>query len=582
MKQTQLFNLLFCGLLLGLVGCTPGGGEADLEYLPVIVDKGDKWGMIGPDGKILFNDEFENEPSSVVNGVFYVMENNRYSLYKAKEKPELIKGAEDLIQPGYYTEGLIPIVREGERISLINIDGETKLTLTPISGQEVIQSGNRFEEGNLHVKLQNGKYGTINKKGEVIIEPKYDLISNFSEGICVAIVNGKDSDDSITIVCLNNNGKEIFKIKGAYKLNNQAMAMGFQGGRFPVIKGDILGFIDRKGEFNKIPSKYTEYIPLSNKYFAVKNSDDKWGILDRDNEVVLRLKYSDVEYLGEDLFYVRNEKNSEIINAKGDIKADIDEDYGLFAFSLLSRLGFANSFCLAGGENNSIMLYGRDGKPLTKSDFYKLGVNILQDSYADIRSDFFDTAGIARYIANAISVEGFEKIKLGNAITDYLKGKKPEDFADKYSLSFDMEKFKFMNASANLEVCPYGVPIVFSEPVYSYENYYGYTYQSLSGYNYSWNPASKVGSIDLTINATRPFYKQCKNQLIELLKNKGFTVEGGGEDNLSCLLKNGKTYVEIRPHRGTDAYEEDDESMSQLTIDVMSENYYQYKIDTAP
>jgi hypothetical protein len=46
--------------------------DRSLDFIPAKVEKGENWGMLGPDGKMLFSDEFENMPSAVINGYFTV------------------------------------------------------------------------------------------------------------------------------------------------------------------------------------------------------------------------------------------------------------------------------------------------------------------------------------------------------------------------------------------------------------------------------------------------------------------------------------------------------------------------------
>lgn len=43
----------------------------------------------------------------------------------------------------------------------------------------------KFSNGLAPVKYMNGKWGCINKDNEIIIEPKYDMINEFSEGIAI-------------------------------------------------------------------------------------------------------------------------------------------------------------------------------------------------------------------------------------------------------------------------------------------------------------------------------------------------------------------------------------------------------------
>ena len=48
----------------------------------------------------------------------------------------------------------------------------------------------RFEDGLHPVKL-DGKYGYINKKGELVIKNKFDKVSNFNDGLATVCVNDK-------------------------------------------------------------------------------------------------------------------------------------------------------------------------------------------------------------------------------------------------------------------------------------------------------------------------------------------------------------------------------------------------------
>jgi len=47
-----------------------------------------------------------------------------------------------------------------------------------------------FSEGLAGVQINN-KWGFINKKGEIIVEPKYDKVFNFERGLALVKINGK-------------------------------------------------------------------------------------------------------------------------------------------------------------------------------------------------------------------------------------------------------------------------------------------------------------------------------------------------------------------------------------------------------
>ena len=70
--------------------------KLSVEYLPFKLDEKDAWGLMGKDGKALFKDEFEGIISPSYNGVFAEKTKNGISLYTTSEKPELIKGCDNL------------------------------------------------------------------------------------------------------------------------------------------------------------------------------------------------------------------------------------------------------------------------------------------------------------------------------------------------------------------------------------------------------------------------------------------------------------------------------------------------------
>lgn len=90
-----------------------------------------------------------------------------------------------------------------------------------------------FEDGYACVTDKKGKYGLIDKKGAEIIKLKYELVSEFSDGLASVCRNNKWG-------FVNMEGKEV--IKPQYD----------QDGRFPeglaaVCKGGKWMFIDKKG-----------------------------------------------------------------------------------------------------------------------------------------------------------------------------------------------------------------------------------------------------------------------------------------------------------------------------------------------
>lgn len=105
------------GLLATLVGllCSCGSSSSDgiegsVDYIPVQLREGKSWSFIDSKGKLYAEDEFKNQPTCVVNGMFSVEEGNSYSLYNIKDlKNEVLSG---LVSVGVYNEGVIPVTQK--------------------------------------------------------------------------------------------------------------------------------------------------------------------------------------------------------------------------------------------------------------------------------------------------------------------------------------------------------------------------------------------------------------------------------------------------------------------------------------
>ena len=141
-------KLLFCiGTLIAVLFSSCSSSDLEVQYLPFKKDKDDNWGLINAKGKILYEDEFENCPSAVVNGYFSVEgKKGTYTVYKATEgsPTEIIDG---LVSVGCMSEGLIPVTKKNCRISYINEKGEEQFTLDPIKGNEITEVTSFFSDG---------------------------------------------------------------------------------------------------------------------------------------------------------------------------------------------------------------------------------------------------------------------------------------------------------------------------------------------------------------------------------------------------------------------------------------------------
>jgi hypothetical protein len=210
MKKLTLICGLFVSAMVLMTSCGKSSSEREIEtapdFIPFQTEEDGDLGLIGKDGKVLFTEEFADEISPAFEGIFVKGEKRDFSLYKAEQKPVVLKGYEELYDAGAMQEGLMPITKKNERISFINKEGEVQFTLNPHNGKEIIEVGH-FNDGLAIFKLEDGKCGFIDKKGKVAIEPKYTFALSFQDGIAFV------ADEEGEILMIDKAGKVIKKLK---------------------------------------------------------------------------------------------------------------------------------------------------------------------------------------------------------------------------------------------------------------------------------------------------------------------------------------------------------------------------------
>ena len=130
------------------------------------------------------------------------------------------------------------------------------------------------KEGLALVK-SNGKYGFIDKSGNVVIPLKYDDAASFNEGLALVKLNGKCG-------FIDKSGNVVIPLK--YDL-----AYGFKEGLAPVKLNSKWGFID-KNDNVVIPLKYDGVYNFSNGR-AIVELNWKYGFIDKSGNEITPLKY---------------------------------------------------------------------------------------------------------------------------------------------------------------------------------------------------------------------------------------------------------------------------------------------------
>lgn len=354
-------------LLIGNVIKFDGLFDTDEDKKSVQVVKPDEFKPLKPKGKNLY--KFED---GFYKG--YYDEN-----LNVKIKPKFKVASE-------FTDG-VAVVSEGDKYGVIDSNGETVFDfkydsindfnegyaiakrdgsyyVLDINGNEnKIDTGidycEGFSEGRA-IFTKDNKKGVIDNEGNVIVKPKYNELSRYSDGI--AIGNKFLSGD----VPIDRNGNI---------LDKDILERQYKNGIFIDKDGILNDYYEN--ELQDINYKYNCAYMADDKIVVSDKEHLKFGVIDKDGNLLLKVKYDEIySYSNFGYFFVCYNGEKCIINLKGEkivaLKEDVINAY--FESDDLIRVIYAD-------DSNEII--NKDGKVLINKndgDKYRIyGDFIIKD-----------------------------------------------------------------------------------------------------------------------------------------------------------------------------------------------------------
>ncbi|MFH0933083.1 MAG: WG repeat-containing protein [Nitrospirota bacterium] len=183
-----------------------------------------------------------------------------------------------------------------------------------------------FREGMVAVSV-SGKWGFIDKTGQIIIKPKFDFACNFREGLALVNIGGKPLkrpcwDIVETWECIeggkwgyiNKIGDIVIDIKFKY-------AWHFAEGLAEVsIDGKKWGYIDKTGNYVITPKFDTTDDHVLNVFsegLARVKIAEKFGFIDKTGKVIINPQYNDAHPFAEEVAAVKVGEKWGFINKTG-------------------------------------------------------------------------------------------------------------------------------------------------------------------------------------------------------------------------------------------------------------------------
>lgn len=327
-----------------------------------------KYGIIDFSGKIITKPIYEEiESLEYREGTLLVKQNGKFGVININGK-EIIKTEYDEIKSdAYYSEekiymeaGFIVQIKtdEGYRYGYINKDGKQLVKTEYNEINRIIE----IKDNDVYLlAAKNGKYGIL-KNDETIVPHLYEDIE-YNKLNSLFIVQKNSKQGIITL-----EGKEILPVEYDYILCT--------GKKITTKKGESIELYNAKGE--KQDSKYGNSIETSNEnYIITIDEEEKYGIVNKEGQVLIQNKYQYIEYAFENYFIATMNGKVGVIDINKETLID-------FKYDIIQTIKDKNVLQAIISNTNTIEMYNNK---IEKQVSIKDAILYTYDNYIKLISD---------------------------------------------------------------------------------------------------------------------------------------------------------------------------------------------------
>ncbi len=297
MKYLSRFALAaVVALLMTACGGSDTTYQYKTQYLPVQLVGSEKWSILDVNsGEVVAKDAFVQAPSPIVDGMFYVMnDDGSYDYYDVSAPTTPVAGHFGSVT-SFSDDGVAVCSRVGGSLCVIDRKGQVIKELP----KEVSQCS-MFSRGMAAFQNDNGSWGYINTNGDTIVPANFSSANLFLYNDYALVVDESQANDSIvSFTVIDKSGKVMFTASSA---EYQPVQPYFINGVLPVVKADSLVCLSPEGKEVSNPiddsetiekSGYDDYSRTpSGDYIVIKGK--KTGMVDKNNKVLIPIEHDNL------------------------------------------------------------------------------------------------------------------------------------------------------------------------------------------------------------------------------------------------------------------------------------------------
>lgn len=317
--------MMLC-MVMALVACNESDNYPyKTDYLPIMLEGSTKWSIMDVNsGELVAKDAFTEVPSPVISDMFYVMnEDGTYNYYNVANPTKAVNSEPYGSVTVFSDDGVAVASKRGGALCVI----DKQCNVVKELPKEMAQCS-MFSRGVASYQNDMGLWGYINTKGDTIVPAKYAQANLFvNDDKAIVVEANQDNDSTMFFQVINKKGEVLFS---ANAREYSPIQPYYDNGVLPVIKstekGDTVVCLNDKGEECENPNKnhdavknggYKNFSRTPNGNFLVIGKDNKMGVVDRNNKVLVEVKHERITDLRHDRYIVGKDTVFSLIDDKG-------------------------------------------------------------------------------------------------------------------------------------------------------------------------------------------------------------------------------------------------------------------------